>query len=66
MAGWSLKLSSVGAQVSLMIYLLVLFRSLLLLLLGMIQSPGDMKSREKLVPTTSSEDTALLQTLLRI
>ena len=66
MAGWSLKLSSVEAQVSLMIYLLVLFRSLLLLLLGMIHSPGDTKSREKLVPTMSSEDTALLQTLLRI
>ena len=66
MAGWSLKLSLVWAELSLMMYLLVLFCSLLLFFYEMIHSPGDTKSREKLVPTMSSEDTVLLQTLLTI
>ena len=64
-ADWSFKLRRIWVQVELMVYFLVTLSSLLLLL-GMIHSPGDTKSREKLVPTMSSEDTALLQTLLRI
>ena len=65
-ADWSLKLPRIWVPVRSMMSFLLTLHSLLLLSFEMIHSPGDTKSREKLVPTMSSEDTALLQTLLTI